>query len=246
MIQLTGVVKEYGGPFRRRVRALDGVTLRVEPGTALGVIGLNGAGKSTLLRLLLGYVRPTQGEATIGGVPPRSYAEREGIGYVPERVAIPARWTVRGALQAYAMLGAPGDDAWQRVDTALERLGLRELAGRRVGELSKGNLQRLALAQAFLAERRVLVLDEPTDGLDPEWIARLREILALWRAADPQRVVVCASHNLPEVERLSDRVVVLHEGTVREELDLRAGPHPGGTLEERFLARVQGWRGGAG
>ena len=243
MIHLEKIVKEYRGPLRglrgKPVRALDGVTLRVKPGSAVGVIGLNGAGKSTLLRLLLGYVRPTSGEVRIGDLDPRRYAERHGVSYVPERVAIPPERTVRGAMMAYAMLGDAGDDAGDRVERALARLGLTDLADRRVGTLSKGNLQRAAIAQTLLAERRLMVLDEPTDGLDPVWMAELRKIVADWRAADPQRVLIVASHNLPEVERLTDRVVVLHEGHLREEIPLTPG-RPGPSLEDRFLSLVAG------
>jgi len=243
MIHLENIVKDYRGPLLRRrpVRALDGVTVRVPAGTALGIIGLNGAGKSTLLRLLLGYLRPTSGEVRIGGVEPRLYAERNGVGYVPERVAIPPDRTVRGALEAYAMLGDAGADAAERVDRALARLGLTELEGRKVGTLSKGNLQRVAIAQTLLAERKLMVLDEPTDGLDPVWIAQLRGIVAEWRAADRERVLIVASHNLPEVERLTDRVLVLHEGRVRDQIDLRDGRKGSASLEDRFLALVAGW-----
>ena len=245
MIRLENVVKDYRGPLLglrgRPVRALDGVTLRVAAGTALGVIGLNGAGKSTLLRLLLGYLRPTSGEVRVGDLDPRGYAERHGVGYVPERVAIPPDRTVRTALEAYAMLGDLGADAPERVDRALARLGLTDLSHRRVGTLSKGNLQRLAIAHTLLAERRLLVLDEPTDGLDPVWIAELRRIVAEWRAAAPDRVLIVASHNLPEIERLADRVVVLHEGRVREEIALGAGRAGAPSLEDRFLRLVAGW-----
>lgn len=241
MIQLTDVTKRYRTGVFGGVQALEGVSLRVRAGAAVGIIGLNGAGKSTLLRILLGYVRPTSGEARVGGMDPRGYAERHGVGYVPERVAIPPGWTVRGALRAYAMLGDLGEDAEQRVDGALRRLGLEALAGRRVGTLSKGNLQRLAIAQALLGDRRLMVLDEPTDGLDPLWVAELREVVAEWRAADPDRVVVVASHNLAEVERLTEEVVVLHRGRVREGLEAAAR----GTLEERFLRLARRWEAAA-
>ena len=163
MIHLESVVKNYG----RRVRALDGVTLDVAAGSALGIVGLNGAGKSTLLWLLLGYVNASSGAARIDGLAPREYAQRRGVAYVPERVAIPRGWTVRVALMAYAMLDGLGSEARDRVEYALSRLGLAPLADRKVGALSKGNLQRLAIAQMLLAPRRLMVLDEPTDGLDP-------------------------------------------------------------------------------
>jgi ABC-2 type transport system ATP-binding protein len=224
MIRLEDVTKEYGGwapRARGRVRALEGVTLVVPPGSALGVVGPNGAGKSTLMRLLLGYLRPTRGSVQVGGLAPRAYAERHGVAYVPDTVAVPPGWTVRGALEAFAALGEVAEPH-ARVEAEMERLGIAELAGRRVGALSKGNLQRLGIAQALLGERKVMVLDEPATGLDPEWIARLREIVAAWRAGDRERVLVMASHDLDEVERMVDRVAVLEAGRVRETIDLRA------------------------
>jgi ABC-2 type transport system ATP-binding protein len=226
MIRLTDVVKEYGGPLARmrgeRVRALDGITLHVPPGAAVGLVGPNGAGKSTLIRLLVGYLGPTRGGVQVGGMLPRDYAETRGIAYVPDRVSLPPGWTVRGALQAFSALGEV-ERPRERAERVMRRLGLWELAGRRVSALSKGNLQRLALAQALLADRKVMVLDEGTDGLDPEWVARVREILAEWRRADPERVLVFASHDLDEVERVADQAVVLAEGRVRELIDLRGG-----------------------
>jgi ABC-2 type transport system ATP-binding protein len=230
MIELTDVTKEFGGPLARlrgeRVRALDGVTLQVASGTAVGLVGPNGAGKSTLIRLLLGYVAPTRGGVRMGGMLPRDFAERHGIAYVPDRVAIPPAWTVLAALRAFAALGEV-DGARERIDRVMRKLGLAEQAKRRVAALSKGNLQRLALAQALLAERKVLIMDEGTDGLDPEWVARVREMLAEWRRADPERVLVYASHDLDEVERVAEQAVVLADGRVREVIDLRGG---GGAL----------------
>jgi ABC-type multidrug transport system ATPase subunit len=242
MIEINEVAKEYRGGLLPRagrgVLALDGVTLTARRGEALGVIGINGAGKSTLLRLLLGYLRPTAGEVLMDGLPPRTYVERHGVAYVPEHVRVPGGWTVRGALTAYAMLGELGEDAHDRVETSMHRLGLTPLADRRVGRLSKGNLQRLAIAQAILGDRDLMVLDEPTDGLDPLWIAELRNIIAEWRAADSGRTLVIASHNLGEVERIADRVLILHDGRVRDEVQMEAG---GSRLEERFLTLARGW-----
>ncbi|HWK88979.1 MAG TPA: ABC transporter ATP-binding protein [Longimicrobium sp.] len=237
MILLDGVVKDFGGPLARargdRVRALDGVSLHAAPGTALGLIGPNGAGKSTLIRLLLGYLNPTRGMVRIDGMEPRRFAERHGIGYVPDRVALPGYWTVWRALEVFAALGEV-DHADDRIEAVIERLGLEPVARRRVAALSKGNLQRLALAQALLGERRVMVLDEATDGLDVEWAARVLALVDEWRKADPGRVLVFASHDLEEVEQVADRVVVLQDGRVREEIDLRAGRGEGPTLREQY------------
>lgn len=225
MIQLDGVAKEYGGWMARargrKVRALDGITLHVPPGTAMGIVGPNGAGKSTLIRLLLGYIRPSGGAITLDGMEPRVYVGTRGVGYVPELVAIPPAWTVGHAMRVFAAL-AELSEAASRIETALERVGMADAADRRIGALSKGMLQRVALAQALLGDRKVMVLDEPTGGLDPEWIAELRAIVAEWRAGDPARVVVVASHDLDELERTADRVAVLENGRLREEIDLRA------------------------
>lgn len=229
MIRLMDVAKEFGGPLARlrgeRVRALDGVTLEVPPGAAVGLVGPNGAGKSTLIRLLLGYIAPSRGGVQVGGMLPRDYAERHGIAYVPDRVALPPSWTVRGALRAFSALGEV-DRPSERIDRWMRRLGLAEIASRRVAALSKGNLQRLALAQALLGDRKVMILDEGTDGLDPEWVARVRDMLSEWRRADPERVLVFASHDLDEVERVAERAIVLAEGRVREVIDLRGGGGP--------------------
>lgn len=235
MIRMQKVVKEYGGPLarlrRERVRALDGVSLHVPPGAAIGLVGPNGAGKSTLIRLLLGYLSPTAGGVEVGGMLPRDYAERRGVAYVPDRVSLPPSWTVRGALQVFTALGEV-DRHSERIQKVLRKLGLTEIAGRRVSALSKGNLQRLAIAQALLGDRKVMVMDEGTDGLDPEWVARVREMLAEWRRADPERVLVFASHDLDEVERVADQVVILSNGRVREVVDLRGGaPAPAYRLE---------------
>jgi ABC-2 type transport system ATP-binding protein len=254
MIRLDGVTKAYGGPLARlrgeRVLALAGVTLAVEPGSALGLIGPNGAGKSTLLRILLGYASPSSGSATVAGMSPRAYAERHGIAYVPERVTLPPAWTVRGALDAFAALGEV-DDAATRVPRMLDALGLTGVAGRRIASLSKGNLQRLALAQALLPERRVMVLDEGTEGLDPWWTGRLLELVADWRAADPERVLVFASHDLEAVERACERAAILVEGRILEIVDARSGEGRAPerrsgppTLRERY-ADVAARQGGA-
>jgi ABC-type multidrug transport system ATPase subunit len=211
MIRFDAVVKEFGGRLRKPVRALDGISLELGPGTALGIAGPNGAGKSTLLRLLLGYLRATRGEVTIGGLPPREYVERHGIAYVSETIAIPPSWTVMDALRAFAALGEVEGER-KRIGEVMERLGVGPLADRKVAALSKGNLQRLALAQALLAPRKVMILDEPSHGLDPEWTVRLRGLVAEWRIDDPERVLLIASHNLDEMEHTVERVAVLRDG----------------------------------
>jgi ABC-2 type transport system ATP-binding protein len=256
MIHLRDVVKEYGGLLsrarRETSRALDGVTLHVPHGAAVGLVGPNGAGKSTLIRLLLGYLRPRRGTVTIDGLPPRLYAERYGIAYVPDAVAIPEGWTVRQALETYAALGEV-PDPHARIERELERLGLAPVAGRRVAALSRGNRQRLAIAQAFLGERRLMILDEATDGLDPVWVVRVRAMLAEWRAADPRRVLLFASHDLDEVERVCDRAVMFRAGRIHDTFETRtaaeartvrmevAGPDSDARVRDAFPEASRPW-----
>jgi ABC-type multidrug transport system ATPase subunit len=215
-IEARGVEKWFGP-----LPAVRGIAFSLARGEFLTVFGPNGAGKSTLLRLLLGYLRPTGGSVVVDGMEPRAYLGARGMAYVPESVAIPPAWTVDHAMRVFAALGELTGAA-AKIETALRRVGMEDAAHRRVGALSKGLLQRLAIAQALLGERAVMVLDEPTGGLDPEWIAELRVIVAEWRAADPRRVVLIASHDLDELERTTDRVAVLEAGRLREVIDLRA------------------------
>lgn len=219
MIQIQNLGKTYGrGP--RQVHALRDVTLDIGPGVT-AVVGPNGAGKTTLLGLLLGFLHPTSGSVRIDGDPPRRYIRRVGAGYLPERFRLPPEWPAAAALRALARLeGLDNGEADRRADDALDRLGLREHADRPVGALSRGLGQRLGLAQALLADRALVVLDEPTEGLDPLWRVRFREIVRGLR--QEERTVVLASHELAEVERMANRAVLLDRGRVRDVLEMAA------------------------
>jgi ABC-2 type transport system ATP-binding protein len=180
----------------------------------MGIAGPNGAGKSTLINLTLGFLAPSEGEVRIDGMPPRRYVERNGIGYLSELVAINPRWRAELALARYAVLaGIPAGDVARRVSAVIEELGLGPHREKSVRALSKGNLQRLGLAQALLREERILVLDEPTHGLDPVWTQRFREIVVALRRSD--RTILIASHNLDELQRLADRVAILDRGRLQ-------------------------------
>jgi ABC-2 type transport system ATP-binding protein len=217
MIQLDSVGKRYG---RRGAgaRALHDVTLHVPAGSVWGVVGPNGAGKSTLLSLVLGFIRPSTGSVLVGGVAPREFLRDHGAGYLPERFTLPREWKVRAALRMLARLERGTDDDADRVSALF---GLDPHADKRTSELSRGLLQRVGLAQALLAPRALVVLDEPTEGLDPIWRIRLRDIVAGLRAEG--RTVLIASHDLGEVERVADRALLLEHGTVRGLLDTRSG-----------------------
>lgn len=215
MIELQGLSKTYRSIWRgRQVRALDDFTLTVNRGEVVGIAGPNGAGKSTLISLLLGFLHPTSGSVRIGGLPPREYIERHGAGYLAELVAIPPKWTVDSTLQRCAVLaGVPPADRAAQVERMLELLGLAEQRRKTTRQLSKGNLQRLALAQTLVGSRDLVILDEPTHGLDPVWTQRFRDVVREFRR--PDRAFFIASHNLDELERLADRVIILHQGKLQ-------------------------------
>lgn len=209
-IEVSGLTKRYA-----EVTAVEGLSFSVEPGVVTGFLGPNGAGKTTTMRMILGLVAPTEGTATIGG---RRYAElrrpSETVGAVLDASAFHPNQSARGHLRIYAAMGGYPDS---RVEELLEQLELREAAHRRTREFSTGMRQRLSLATALLGDPRVLLLDEPSNGLDPDGIAWLRRFLRSF--ADEGRTVLVSSHVLSEVQQIVDDVVVIRRGRL-----VAAGP----------------------
>jgi ABC-type multidrug transport system ATPase subunit len=221
VIKLEQLAKRFRitpGPGRKAgvVDALIDVSANISAGEVIAVVGPNGAGKSTLFSLLLGFLEPTAGDIAIQGEDPRSYVRKHGVGYLPERFRLPPEWPVRDALRALA--GLERLDL-KTADHAIEQFGLREHAAKTVAALSHGMLQRVGLAQAFMAERALLILDEPTEGLDAFWRVRFRDVITRQRARGA--TILIASHDLAELERLADRAIVLDAGRVREIISLR-------------------------
>jgi ABC-2 type transport system ATP-binding protein len=216
VIRFEGVSKTYTTLVtRRKVAALADFSLELNRGEVVGIAGPNGAGKSTLISLLLGFLKPSSGQVSIDGMPARDYVESRGVGYLTELVNVPGNLRVPAALGRIAVLaGIPRHQRTTAVLEVMTRLGLDEHASKRVKQLSKGNLQRLGLGQAMLGDYEVMVLDEPTHGLDPVWTARFRDIVRELRR--PDRVVLIASHNLDELEALSDRVAILDRGRLQQ------------------------------
>ena len=214
MIEFKRVGKTYRSLLGNSVKAVEEFSLVVNPGEIFGIAGPNGAGKTTLIAMLLGYLRPTSGDVEIDGLPARQYIERSGIGYLSELIAINPKWRARSSLVRYAILaGVPESEIEGRVDFVIELLGLAEHRDKKVKALSKGNLQRLGLAQALLRDERMLVLDEPTHGLDPVWTQKFRDIVTDLRR--PDRTILIASHNLDELQRLADRVAIIDRGRLQ-------------------------------
>jgi ABC-type multidrug transport system ATPase subunit len=225
VIAFDHVGKRYRTLLGREVRALEDLSIELHAGEVFGLAGPNGAGKSTLISLLLGYLGPSQGTIRIDGQDPRRYVEAHGISYLSELVSIPPAWRAEEALKRFALLaGVPPSERDARVEHVIEWMGLAEHRGKRVKQLSKGNLQRLGLAQALLVEERVIVLDEPTHGLDPVWTQRFRDVVTALRRED--RVILIASHNLDELERLADRVAIIDHGRLQRVVDVRRASEP--------------------
>jgi len=220
LIEFQGVGHTYRSLSGRSVRAVDGFSLSIGESEVFGLAGPNGAGKSTLISLLLGYLEPTDGTVRVASLRPRAFVERHGMGYLSELMAVPPRWKLEEALRRYAILaGVPRDQVRTRIEAVVTLMGLDEQRGKRVKQLSKGNLQRLGLAQALLREERVIILDEPTHGLDPVWTQRFRDVVDALRR--PGRAIFIASHNLDELQRLADRVAIIDHGRLQRIVEPR-------------------------
>lgn len=228
VIESRGLTKTYGP-----VRALDGLSLQIPQGGVYGVLGPNGAGKSTLFRILLGLIRPSAGDATVMGGRIGDVAAMRRMGSMIETPRFPPFLTARQVLEWLAR--AHGAGAQADIPYWLERVGLTEAADRKVRGFSVGMMQRLGVAAALMSRPELVILDEPTSGMDPPGIQEMRALIRSL-ATDDGVTVVLASHQLLEVQRVCDRVAILNkgklvrEGAVREltadgeRLRLAAGP----------------------
>jgi ABC-2 type transport system ATP-binding protein len=229
MIEVSALEKRFGDRT-----ALDGITFKVERGEIAGFLGPNGAGKTTTLRILSTFLTPSSGDARVAGFDVvRSPMEvRRRLGYLPEHPPLDLDHTVREYLGfCAAFRGVPSIKRRAAVLSVVERCGLGEVADRLIGNLSKGFRQRVGLAQALVHAPEVVILDEPTIGLDPH---QIREIRNLVRSLAGSHTVLLSSHILTEVAMTCSRAVVIHRGRVAADVpvDLDAS---GRGLEETFL-----------
>jgi ABC-2 type transport system ATP-binding protein len=207
MIEVTNLTKRYG-----RLVALDSISFSAHENEILGFLGPNGAGKTTTMRILTGYMPPTEGTARVAGfdVLEDSLAMRRHVGYLPETVPLYRDMTVRGYLDFIAKLYGV-DRRRQRIAEALDRVGMTDRARSLIRNLSKGMRQRVGLAQAIVHDPSVLILDEPTIGLDPHQVQDLR---ALIRELGQTRTVMLSTHILSEAEQVCDRVIIIDQGKI--------------------------------
>src|SRR3989440_4836999 len=210
-LEFENLQKEYRSfASRRRLRALDGFSLRVETGEIFGFLGPNGAGKSTAIHLAMGFMRPTSGTGRMLGQPFGYARARRRVGFLAENVALYHR-RAESLVRFYGALnGMRGSYLAKRAREALAAVGLQDQAGRNVGKFSRGMLQRVGLAQALVNDPDLLILDEPTSALDPLARVAVRELLL--KAREEGKTIFLSSHLLSEVELVCDRVAVLHRG----------------------------------
>ena len=208
-IDLRDVAKTY----KRKVRALRGIRMEVGRGEIFGLLGPNGAGKTTLVKIMMTVVRPTRAEGTVLGRPMGHKPTLAKVGYLPENHSFPSYFTGRQALEYYAAMAKVNRTTRKRrAAELLKMVGMSGWADARVGTYSKGMQQRVGLAQALVNDPQLIVLDEPTDGLDPMGRREVREVLQ--RLRDQGKTIFINSHLLGEVERVCDRVAILVEGKV--------------------------------
>jgi ABC-2 type transport system ATP-binding protein len=209
MIEVESLTKRYG-----RATAVDGVSFRVEKGEILGFLGPNGAGKTTTMRILTCYLPPTEGTARVAGhdVFAQPMEVKKRVGYLPESPPLYPDMSVRDYLDFCARIkGVPRKDQRTRVADAIERCRVGDVRDKLIAKLSKGYRQRVGLAQAILHNPDVLILDEPTAGLDPKQIIETRELI---RSLAGTHTVVLSTHILPEVSMTCGRVVIINQGRV--------------------------------
>jgi len=209
LIEVQHLTKRYG-----RVTAVDDLTFKVERGEILGFLGPNGAGKTTTMRILTGYMPATEGKAVVAGfdVFDQPIEAKRRTGYLPETPPLYPEMTVREYLQFVAQIkikGVSGAERRQRVEAAMKRTRVDDMATRHCGKLSKGYRQRVGLAQAILHNPEVLILDEPTAGLDPKQIIETRQLI---KELAGTHTIILSTHILPEVSQTCQRVVIINKG----------------------------------
>lgn len=222
MIEVENLTKTYGDFV-----AIEDVSFHVPRGEVLGFLGPNGAGKTTTMRILTGYMPPTDGRATVAGydVFHNSLEVRKRIGYLPETVPLYPEMTVAGYLDFMAQLHGV-DDRWERIERVMEQVDITDRASDLIDKLSKGYRQRVGLAQALVHDPEVIILDEPTLGLDPKQIIEVRELI---RSLSGERTVILSTHILPEASQLCERVLIINKGRIVAE-----------DTPERLTARLEG------
>lgn len=214
-ISVQGISKNYGSQ-----KALDNISLAIRKGEIVGFLGPNGAGKSTLMKILTGYLQPTEGKAAVNGfsLKDQTLEAQRSLGYLPEHNPLYTEMYVREYLAFNASLYKVPKS---RIEEVIQQTGLRPEANKKIGQLSKGYRQRVGLANALLHDPEVLILDEPTTGLDPNQLVEIRELI---KKTGKEKTIFLSTHIMREVEAICERVIIINKGKIvadRKLADLR-------------------------
>ena len=249
-IELRGLVKDFSVGLRGvKLRAVDDLSLRVPAGQVFGLLGPNGSGKSTTIKIILGLLEPTAGGCRVFGLPSTQVEARVDVGYLPESPYFYRHLSGRELVRFYARIcGLGGAKVAPRVAEVIDWVGLTEAADRLVGTYSKGMLQRIGLAQALVHDPRLVILDEPTSGVDPVGAAAISELILQLKAQG--KTVLITSHLLTQIEDICDRVAILDRGRLILEgavCDLVGGAERQALIVEKLspaeLQELRGWLG---
>jgi len=234
MIRIEGLTKQYG-----TTQALRGVSFEVPRGQVVGFLGPNGAGKSTTMKILAGFVTPSSGKASVQGIDVSAdpVASRRMIGYLPENNPLYEEMMVRDFLDFVAEVrGIPKARRAGQIRNAVERCGLKAVLGKDISQLSKGYRQRVGLAQAIVHDPDLLILDEPTTGLDPNQIVEIRSLI---KELGREKTVILSTHILSEVQSTCSRVLIINDGRlVADDAPERLGQGEGGTVTVVLASRT--------
>ncbi|MBM4282579.1 MAG: ATP-binding cassette domain-containing protein [Deltaproteobacteria bacterium] len=232
MIHIENLTKSYGAN-----QAVRGISFEVGKGQVVGFLGPNGAGKSTTMKVLTGFLLPTSGKVTVKGVEVEQdpVQARRHIGYLPENNPLYEEMMVEDYLGYVAhMRGLPKDQQRKAIKDAVDRCGLGDKRGKDIGELSKGYRQRVGLAQAILHNPDILVLDEPTTGLDPNQVVEIRNLI---KELGAEKTVLMSTHILPEVQHTCSRAIIIADGTLKADGAPSTLTADGNTLSVAVRAR---------
>jgi ABC-2 type transport system ATP-binding protein len=215
VIEVDHISKSYGN-----VKALDDVSFKIAPGEIVGVLGPNGAGKTTMIKILTGYLQADEGSATVAGLDVLSQSQevQSHLGYLPETAPLYPELSVQGYLKMIADLREiPEEEQLERISVAVHAVDIEAYLTRPIAHLSKGYRQRVGIAQAMLNQPDLLILDEPTIGLDPTQIVEIRKLI---KRLSEHSTILFSTHILPEVELLCDRVIILMNGKIKADAHL--------------------------
>lgn len=233
MIEVKDLTKNYGA-----IAAVRGLTFEIGKGEIVGFLGPNGAGKSTTMRILTGFFPASGGTARVAGyeVHAEPLEVKRRVGYMPERVPLYEEMTADALLRYVARVkDIPRAEIAHEVARVVERAGLREMRERLIRNLSKGYRQRVGLAQALIGSPPVIILDEPTAGLDPKQIIEIRDLI---KELGQEHTVLLSTHILPEVAMVCERVIIIHRGRLVTQSSMADLQASGRTLEEVFMSAI--------